>query len=320
MKRIFITGSSGCIGHYMAEALIQETNHELYFLVRNHHKLQFNYQSRPNVHLMIGDLQNIEKFSDFLKTVNVAILAATSWGGINESFEINVTKTLGLMKLLDPDICEQIIYFSTASILDKNNQPLPEAGRLGTNYIRTKYQCYTQLYKLPIYNKVTTVFPTLVFGGEPNKPYSHLSGGIKDVIKWVDLIRWFKADGSFHYIHARDIAQVIRHLVENNPTEADSRDLVLGNKKVTVNEAIKEICNYLNKKIYFQITLYIILVNFFIKAFRLRMEDWDYFSINYRHFTYKDTVTPASFNLENYCTTIEDVMQLSGVYPKKDKK
>ena len=320
MKRIFITGSSGCIGHYMAEALIQETNHELYFLVRNPHKLQFNYQSRPNVHLMIGDLQNIEKFSDFLKTVNVAILAATSWGGINESFEINVTKTLGLMKLLDPDICEQIIYFSTASILDKNNQPLPEAGRLGTNYIRTKYQCYTQLYKLPIYNKVTTVFPTLVFGGEPNKPYSHLSGGIKDVIKWVDLIRWFKADGSFHYIHARDIAQVIRHLVENNPTEADSRDFVLGNKKVTVNEAIKEICNYLNKKIYFQITLYIILVNFFIKAFRLRMEDWDYFSINYRHFTYKDTVTPASFNLENYCTTIEDVMQLSGVYPKKDKK
>lgn len=320
MKRIFITGSSGCIGHYMAEALIQETNHELYFLVRNPHKLQFNYQSRPNVHLMIGDLQNIEKFSDFLKTVNVAILAATSWGGINESFEINVTKTLGLMKLLDPDICEQIIYFSTASILDKNNQPLPEAGRLGTNYIRTKYQCYTQLYKLPIYNKVTTVFPTLVFGGEPNKPYSHLSGGIKDVIKWVDLIRWFKADGSFHYIHARDIAQVIRHLVENNPTEADSRDLVLGNKKVTVNEAIKEICNYLNKKVYFQITLYIILVNFFIKAFRLRMEDWDYFSINYRHFTYKDTVTPASFNLENYCTTIEDVMQLSGVYPKKDKK
>ncbi len=318
MKRIFITGSSGCIGHYMAETLIQETNHELYFLVRNPEKLQFNYQSSPNVHLMIGDLQNIEKFSDFLKTVNVAILAATSWGGISESFEINVTKTLGLMKLLDPDICEQIIYFSTASILDKHNQPLPEAGKLGTNYIRTKYQCYTQLDKLPIYSKITTVFPTLVFGGEPNKPYSHLSGGIKDVIKWINLIRWFKADGSFHYIHARDIAQIIKYLVENTPSESDNRNLVLGNKKITVNEAIENICNYLNKRIYFQITLYIILVNFFIKAFRLRMEDWDYFSINYRHFTYKDTVTPATFGLENYCTTIEDVMQLSGVYPQKD--
>ncbi|MEL4898416.1 NAD-dependent epimerase/dehydratase family protein [Crocosphaera sp. Alani8] len=317
MKRIFITGSSGCIGHYMAEALIKETNHELYFLVRNPEKLQFRYQSRPNIHLMIGDLQNIEKFSDFLSTVNVAILAATSWGGITESFEINVTKTLGLMKLLNPDICEQIIYFSTASILDKNNQPLREAGILGTNYIRTKYQCYTQLSKLDIHSKITTVFPTLVFGGEPNKPYSHLSGGIKDVVKWIDLIRWFKADGSFHYIHARDIAKIIKYLVENPPSESASKDLVLGNEKTTVNKAVAKICNYLNKKIYFQITLYIVLVNFFIKVFRLRMEDWDYFSINYRHFTYKNTVTPASFGLENYCTTIEDVMQLSGVYPEK---
>ncbi|MDJ0510087.1 MAG: NAD(P)-dependent oxidoreductase [Crocosphaera sp.] len=320
MKRIFITGASGCIGHYMAEALIKETEHELYFLVRNPEKLQFRYQSRPNVHLMIGDLQNIEKFSDFLKTVNIAILAATSWGGITESFEINVTKTIGLMKLLDPQVCEKIIYFSTASILDKNNQPLPEAGTLGTNYIRTKYQCYTQLNNLAIYKKITTVFPTLVFGGEPNKPYSHLSGGIKDVIKWINLIRWFKADGSFHYIHARDIAQVIKYLVENTSTKSEHRNLVLGNKKTTVNEAIAKICNYLNKRIYFQIYLSITLANFFIKVFRLRMEDWDYFSINYRHFSYKDPVTPATFGMENYCTTIEDVMQLSGVYPEKKKQ
>ncbi|MDJ0660851.1 MAG: NAD(P)-dependent oxidoreductase [Crocosphaera sp.] len=318
MKRIFITGSSGCIGHYMAEALIKETDHELYFLVRHPEKLKFRYQSRPNVHLMIGDLQNIEKFSDFLKTVNVAILAATSWGGINESFEINVNKTIGLMKLLAPEVCEQIIYFSTASILDKNNQPLPEAGTLGTNYVRTKYQCYTQLKNLPFYNKITTVFPTLVFGGEPNKPYSHLSGGIKDVIKWIDLIRWFKADGSFHYIHARDIAQIIKYLVDNPPTESDNRDLVLGNQKITVNEAIETICNYLNKPIYFRIPLYVILVDFFIKVFRLRMEDWDYFSINYRHFTYKDPISPATFGFKNYCTTIEDVMKLSGVYPQKN--
>ncbi len=318
MKRIFITGSSGCIGHYMAESLINETDHELYFLVRNPEKLQFHYQSRPNVHLIIGDLQSIEKFSEFLKTVNVAILAATSWGGISESFEINVTKTIGLMKLLDPEVCEQIIYFSTASILDQNNQPLAEAGTLGTNYVRTKYECYVQLKEQPFYDKITTVFPTLVFGGEPNKPYSHLSGGIQDVIKWIDLIRWFKADGSFHYIHARDIAKIIKYLVDNPPTELDNQNLVLGNKKTTVNEAIKTICNYLNKRIYFRIPLYIFLVNFFIKVFRLRMEDWDYFSINYRHFTYKNTVTSASFGMENYCTTIEDVMKLSGVYPQKN--
>ncbi|MEM8779460.1 MAG: NAD(P)-dependent oxidoreductase, partial [Cyanobacteria bacterium P01_G01_bin.49] len=285
MKRIFITGASGCIGHYMAEALIQETDHELYFLVRNPDKLQFNYQSRPNLHILTGDLQSIDKFSDLLKTVNIAILAATSWGGITESYEINVIKTLQLIQLLDPEICEQILYFSTSSILDQQNQPLPEAGEFGTNYIRTKYQCFIQLKELPIYQKITTLFPTFVFGGELDKPYSHLSGGIGDVIKWIDLIRWFKADGSFHYIHAKDIAQVVKYLVDYPLSEADEKLVVLGNKRITVDEAVQAISSYLNKRIYFRIPLSITLANFFIKMFNLRMEDWDRFSMNYRHFT-----------------------------------
>ncbi|HAC63665.1 MAG TPA: epimerase [Cyanothece sp. UBA12306] len=313
MKRIFFTGSSGCIGHYIAEALIEETDHELFLLVRNPAKLKFNYKTRNNIHILTGDMQNIAPFKELLKTIDIAILAATSWGGITESYEINVVKTLELINSLDPQVCQQIIYFSTASILDQNNQPLPEAGELGTNYISTKYSCYTQLLDLPIAAKVTTVFPTLVFGGEENKPYSHLSGGFSDVIKWIDLIRWFKADGSFHYIHAKDIAKVVKYLVDHPPSESDNRQLVLGNKKTTVNQAIAEICGYLNKKIYFQIPLYIALANFFIAVFRLRMEDWDRFSINYRHFTYKDTVTPATFGLENYCSTIDDVLELNGI-------
>jgi nucleoside-diphosphate-sugar epimerase len=56
MKRIFITGASGCIGHYMTEALIQNTNHELYLLVRNPDKLKFDYQARPGIHLLVGDM------------------------------------------------------------------------------------------------------------------------------------------------------------------------------------------------------------------------------------------------------------------------
>ena len=316
MKRIFLTGASGCIGHYITEALSQETAHELFLLVRNPQKLQVDYKDRPNIHLLTGDLQSVGKFKELLKTINVAILVATSWGGIQESYEVNVVKMLELINSFDLEICEQIIYFSTASILDKNNKPLAEAGKLGTNYISTKYACYTKLFDLPIANKITTVFPTLVFGGEENKPYSHLSGGFSDVIKWIDLIRWLKADGSFHYIHAKDIAQVIKYLVNHPPGESNTKQLVLGNKATTVDEAVTQICAYLNKRIYFRIPLNIALTNFFIAVFRLQMEDWDRFSINYRHFTYKAPVTPATFGLENYCTTIDDVLRLNGI-PKK---
>lgn len=321
MKRIFITGASGCIGHYMIESLIEHTNHELYLLVRNPDKLQFDYESCSRIHLLVGDMSRIEEYSDLLlKDINIAILAATAWGGRGETYDINVVKTLALINMLNPKICERIIYFSTASILDRNNQLLLSASQFGHDYIRTKYQCFSQLAHQGIANKIIAVFPTLVFGGEKDKPYSHLSAGIADVTKWIGLIRWFSLDGSFHYIHARDIAGVITYLVENpdysphpeeTSTEVDC--LVLGNPAISVDRAIAEISSYFHKRVYLRIPLYIWLTNIFIKVFRIQMDSWSRFSLDYRHFTYTNPVTPASFGMKNHCSTVEELMKVSKV-------
>lgn len=319
MKRIFITGASGCIGHYLTEALIQHTNHELYLLVRNPDKLKFNYQARPGIHLLVGDMSQIKKYSDLLLKMNIAILAATAWGGKEETYDINVVKTLSLINLLNPQICERVIYFSTASILDRNNQLLLPASQFGHDYIRTKYQCFEQLSHQAIADKIIAVFPTLVFGGEQNKPYSHLSAGITDVTKWISLIRWFSLEGSFHFIHAQDIAKIISYLVENpdyapnSSAEGKVGCLVLGNPAISVDQAIAQITSYFNQKIYLRIPLYIWLTNILIKLFKIQMDDWSRFSLNYRHFTYANPVTPASFGLQNYCSTVEELLQASGV-------
>ena len=318
MKRIFITGASGCIGHYLTEALIQHTNHELYLLVRNPDKLKFNYQARPGIHLLVGDMSQIKKYSDLLLKMNIAILAATAWGGKEETYDINVVKTLSLINLLNPQICERVIYFSTASILDRNNQLLLPASQFGHDYIRTKYQCFEQLSHQAIADKIIAVFPTLVFGGEQNKPYSHLSAGITDVTKWISLIRWFSLEGSFHFIHAQDIAKIISYLVENpdyapNSSAESVGCLVLGNPAISVDQAIAQITSYFNQKIYLRIPLYIWLTNILIKLFKIQMDDWSRFSLNYRHFTYANPVTPASFGLQNYCSTVEELLQASGV-------
>lgn len=320
-KRIFLTGASGCIGHYLAEALITETEHELFLLVRNPDKLGFDYEARPGVTILQADLREIERFSDFLKTIDVAILAATAWGGTKEVLDINVIKTIRLMNLLDPEVCEQVIYFSTASILDRNHKLLAQANQVGTDYIRSKYDCFSRFPRLVIASQITVLFPTLVFGGDANKPYSHISSGVPDVAKWIDLIRWFKADGSFHFIHARDIAMVVRHLVDRPPahnlqleTEAMAEDrLVLGNRRVSVNEAVEMTCAYLDKKIYFRLSLPLWLANFFIAVFKIQMSAWDRFSLNYRHFTYQNPVNPATFGLPIYCATLSDVLKLSGI-------
>ena len=312
-QRILLTGASGCIGHYIAERLIQQTDHELFLLVRNPKKLKYNTELRPGIHVIQGDMGNIEQFADLLKTINTAVLTATSWGGEEEAYNINVVKTLKLIELLDPEVCQQVIYFSTASVLGRDGQPLKEAGELGTDYVRTKYLCHEKLGELAIAPKITTVFPTFVFGGDANKPYSHLTGGLPEVARWVGVIRFLKADGGFHFVHAEDIARVVAYLIDHPPQPGEPRELVLGSAPMTVNQAIEEVCAYLNKRIYFRFPLSFHLADIIIALFRIQMADWDRFCMSYRYFTYQSPVSPATFGLPVYCETLADVMKASGV-------
>jgi nucleoside-diphosphate-sugar epimerase len=310
MKKIFITGVSGCIGQYFTEMLIEKTDYELFLLVRNPDKLRFDWHARSNINILPGDLRNIEQYAELLGKVNVAILAATAWGGREEVFDTNVAKTLSLIKLLNPAVCQQVIYFSTASILDRENHLLPEAKSIGTDYISSKYECFAQLSQLTNVPPITTVFPTLVLGGDGNKPYSHLSGGLPEVAKYIGLIRWFKADAGFHFIHSADIAQVIYYLVDHPAGE--NRQLVLGNPAVTANQVVESACSYFNKTIYFRIPLSLWLANVLIKIFKVQMADWDRFSMNYRYFTYQNPVNPKTFDLPCYAPSIEDIFRVAG--------
>jgi nucleoside-diphosphate-sugar epimerase len=323
--RILVTGASGCVGHYVSETLIQNTDHELFLFVRTPAKLQLDINVRPGIHVITADMMEIEQQAELLKTINVAVLTAAGWGG-QEAFDINYTKTHVLFDLLDPQVCEQVIYFSTESILDRQNQLLPEAGKIGTDYIMSKYQCLDKLTKEKnaadgvdkIGSKITAVFPTLVLGGDDTKPYSFLSADLPNVTKYAGLLQWFSADGSFHFIHAKDIAEVVRHLIAH-PEIADKFDrrLVLGNKLVIANDGIKEICAYFGKRSPFQIPLSIAIANFLIKVFNIKMAEWDRFCLNYRHFSHANPVSPATFGLPSYAPTITDIFRTRGLVSAK---
>lgn len=313
-QRIFITGASGCIGQYVVDVLVQHTQHELFLLVRNPDKLRVNCSMRSGIHVLQGDLQHIEQFSDVLKTIDTAILTAAAWGDAALTFDINVNKTLALIDLLDVERCQQVIYFSTASLLGRDNKPLKEASELGTDYIRTKYICHQRLSQMAIAPKVTTVYPTLVFGGDDAKPYSHISGGLADAVKWIWLLRFFRMDGSFHFCHAQDIAQVVAHLVDHPPSADQLRDLVLGNPAITADEAIRDLCNYFHKRIYLRVPL-LPVAELVIKLFRIQMAAWDRFCMRYRHFSYQNPISPATFGQSVYCETISDLMRVHNIKP-----
>jgi nucleoside-diphosphate-sugar epimerase len=314
--RIFITGASGCIGHYLVETLIENSDHELFLMMRNPAKLKVPTDQRPGITVLKGDMREVAQFADLLKTMDTAILVATSWGDPQESYEINVEKTLEIMSLLDPERCQQVIYFSTASILDRDNTPLKEAGEIGTDYVRTKYICHEKLSELAIAPRITTVFPTLVFGGSDSKPYSHISGGLPEIAKYIGIIRFISADGSFHFIHAQDIAEVVRYLVDHPPALGEPREFVIGNPSKTADEVVSEISQYLGKRQYFRIPLSFVLANAIIKIFNIRMADWDRFCMRYRHFTYENPVTPSKFGLTDNYPTLPDVLRSAGVMPR----
>lgn len=310
-KRVFITGASGCVGHYIVESLMQHTDYDLYLLVRNRAKLQIDTMARPGVTVLEGGMQDMIQYKELLGTMNYAVSAAACWGGTTEVFETNVYKTIELFSYLNPQVCDRAIYFSTASILDEHNQLFKEAATIGTDYIRSKHACLEKIEKLPIRDRLITVFPTLVFGGAANKPYSHISAGLKEVAGYINLIRLFKADASLHFVHGSDIAQMITHLLtatapltigqgDNAQTPNYPMRLVLGTPRLMLNQAIAEAAEFYGKRIGWQINLTPALVNIFIKLFNIKMAPWDYFCLKQRHFTY-DVVNPETFGLvSNY--------------------
>lgn len=311
-KQVFITGATGCVGHYILEWLLQETPHRLTLLVRDPSRLRSAGWDLSRITILQGDLSQIEQFSEALAQVDIAILAAAAWGGNQDVMDINVNRNLQLMQRLDPERCEQVIYFSTESILDQQNQPLAEAGEIGTAYILSKYRCHQRLPELAIYPKISTVFPTLVFGGDKDKPYSFISEGLKDLTKWIGLIRFLSADGSFHFIHAQDIAQVVGYLVLH-PSQDGYREYVLGNPPLTADEAVAEVCEYLNMPIWFRVPLPFWLADVIIRVFRFEMAPWDYFCLNYRHFVHKDAVNPATFGMTSACPTLADLFRMHDI-------
>ena len=48
--------------------------------------------------------------------------------------------------------------------------------------------------QLAITNKITTVYPTLILGGDEKKQYSQVNISIAEIVKYIDYISFLQAD------------------------------------------------------------------------------------------------------------------------------
>lgn len=297
-KKIFVTGISGCVGHYLYDFLKQRTDCEIYLLVRNKSRLKFKVSSTTTI--IEDDLKNIEKYRDILSKVDLLVHIAAGW----DNKETNYDYSLKLFSLLDHDICQKVIYISTASILDKNNKLNPEIKDLDQCYVQGKYAFAQELPKLKIAPKVITLYPTWVLGGDARHPYSHAAEGIVNLKKWLWLIRFFKFDLSFNFIHAWDIAAVINFLLENDVPE---KDIVLGSEVTTLADFLKQVCEFYKYRVYFQISIPRSFL-LFLSNFSPSVSPWDRYCISRSDFTFK-TVNVKRFGIESPYGAIAGILE-----------
>ena len=317
--RILITGASGCVGQHIARQLLEESDAELVLWLRDPNKLTAVPRQHPRITLLIGDLRQQQEHAAILATVTRVIHTATAWGDPERAHQVNVVAVKELLGRLNPERLEQIIYFSTASILNRSLALLPEAESYGTEYIQTKALCLQQLEQHAYAERTIAVFPTLVFGGAVNGsspfPTSYLTAGLRDACQWLWLARWLRADASFHFIHAADIAKVCCHLAltphQHNPEAGQGavRRLVLGQAKVSVNQTVRALCRWRGVLRPPGIPLWSWLIQLLIKVLPIEINDWDRFSIRQRHFVHDPISPPERFGLRSHAATLDAVFE-----------
>ena len=131
MSCVLITGATGCIGQYVVEALLRETQHELVLVVRDPARVRLPEDGRQRVQLVVGDLRETDRWDAVARDADSAILIATSWTAGDEAHAVNVDATTALLTRLDPARCKRVIYFSTASILDADGRGSPQRRLAG---------------------------------------------------------------------------------------------------------------------------------------------------------------------------------------------
>ncbi|MCP4049923.1 MAG: NAD(P)-dependent oxidoreductase [bacterium] len=303
MSKIFITGASGCIGHYVIDRLREDLSNELHLLLRDPARLKISCRTDSNIHIHTGNMEHIEEHKDILSDMDYLIHIATDWSDSDYAELLNVEKTHKMF-----DFCsksKKIIYFSTASILGKNNEPVKEAELYGTGYVRSKYLAYIKLQKSKHRDKVITLFPTLVFGGDADHPYSHISSGIVPNIKYLKLLRFFYMESAFHFMHSYDIATLVKYILNNDTAE---KDIVLGNHFISGKEAIRKICDKFNIPVYFRVKISAGFLMLLAKLMKIYVDPWSRYCIENPFFQYK-VVNPDFFGEDCKFPDLDSLLQ-----------
>ena len=88
-------------------------------------------------------------------------------------------------------------------------------------------------------------------------------------------------------------------------------EYVIGQKYITIDEAINNFLEKTRLRRYFAITLNKEIIKLLLKVLPIQATNWDKFSIRKYHFNHKPITNPETFGLKSYAKSLKDILRLA---------
>lgn len=230
--RIFLTGGTGFIGHFVAKEFLEQ-GHSLRILARNPNKIA-SLNKHENVEMVGASLLDSKVIDDALNGCNACVHIALGWGDTPLSMLANDTAaTVMLLELAAKNNCEKFIYTSSTAAFGKmrNNanetmacmpQDLYGSTKAsGEAYVLGFSKGYGESFK-NVKMKRNVIRPGYTFGHlafpdgvcQPDRRFFDMANAIKN----NKPITVTKYDGT-QFIHASQLAKLYAAILNSSCNE-----------------------------------------------------------------------------------------------------
>jgi UDP-glucose 4-epimerase len=221
--KIFLTGGTGFIGHFVAKEFLEQ-GHSLRILARNPDKIP-SLAKHKNVEMLHAGLLDSKAIEKGLEGCEACVHIALGWGETPlEMLAKDTTVTVQLLELAAKTGCQKFIYTSSTAALGKMRNNADESMVCQPVDLYGSTKAAGEAYVLGANSKMkrNIIRPGYTFGhlafpdgvGQPDRRFFNIAQAVKE----NRAIHLTKYDGT-QFIHASQLAKLYSAVLESNLNE-----------------------------------------------------------------------------------------------------
>ena len=230
--RVFVTGGTGFIGHYVVKALV-EKGHDVVIATRHPNKMP-SLKANPKISFVEASLTDFDKLGEGLAGCDACIHIALGWGDTPGAILMNDTRaTVALLEMAASADCQKFIFTSSTAAMGRmrpvmrevtSNLPMDlygatkaagEAFVLGFTHGYGRYFPEVKMHRNIIRPGYTFGNPAYPDGcSQPDRRFFDMARAVKE----NQDINIIKNDGT-QFIHASQQAELYMKVLESDKNE-----------------------------------------------------------------------------------------------------